>query len=136
MQASFWKTIPRVRRGKNTLSFPITPLTIDPSLLNVTAFVGVSQPDLELADTADKDMWVYEFKRLTEGRDVAHQKATLVQDHRWSDVDTFECRTNMECHPDTYINMKKCAFGVLSIFGSTYICSPQTHLTDDSLQSL
>ncbi|KAL3967226.1 TIMELESS-interacting protein [Sarotherodon galilaeus] len=80
------------REEKPTLSFPVTPLTIDPSLLNVTAFSGVSQPDLELelADIADKDMWVSKFKLLTEHlEDVAHQKATLVQNHKWSDTENL-----------------------------------------------
>lgn len=49
--------------------------------------------------------------------------------------------------PDSYRNMKKYAFGVLSIFGSTYLCEQifsnmnyikskyRTRLTDESLQS-
>jgi len=76
-------------RKKNTLSFPVTPLTIDPSLLNVTTFAGVSQLglELELADIANKDIWVSKFKRLTDNlEDVARQKATLAQNHKWSDI--------------------------------------------------
>lgn len=58
MQTSFGKRFCDFREEKHTLSFPVTPLTIDPSLLNMTAFAGVSQPDLEmeLADIADKDI--------------------------------------------------------------------------------
>lgn len=67
MQASFEKRFSEFREEKTTLSFPVAPLNIDPSLLNVTAFSGVSQPDLELelADIADKDIWVSKFKHLT-----------------------------------------------------------------------
>ncbi len=55
------------REEKNTLSFPITPLNVDPSLLHMTAFTAVSLPDLELelADIADKDVWVSKFRGLT-----------------------------------------------------------------------
>ena len=62
MQASFEKRFHEFREEKNTMSFPITLLNINPSLLNVTAFAGISQPNLELADIADKDMWVSKFK--------------------------------------------------------------------------
>lgn len=85
MQALFGKRFCKFREEKDAFSFPVTPLTIDPSLLNVTSFAGVSQPDLELelADIADKDIWVSEFKRLTDDlEDVARQKANLAQNHK------------------------------------------------------
>ena len=55
IQASFEKRFREFREEKNTLFIPMTPLNINPSLLNVTAFAGISQPDLELelADIAD-----------------------------------------------------------------------------------
>nr|XP_057943039.1 general transcription factor II-I repeat domain-containing protein 2A-like [Doryrhamphus excisus] len=154
MQASFEKRFREFREEKTTLSFPVTPLNIDPSLLNVTAFPGVSQPDLELelADIADKDMWVSKFKRLTgDLEDVARQKATLAQNHKWSDIKNLPRPDKLmfetwNAIPDTYMNMKKYAFGVLSIFGSTYACEQlfstmnyiknkhRTRLADDSLQ--
>ena len=42
MQTSFGKRFCEFREEKNTLSFPVTPLSLDPSLLNTTAFAGVS----------------------------------------------------------------------------------------------
>ena len=61
IQASFEKRFREFREEKTALSFPITPLNINPSLRNVTAFSGISQPDLqlELADIADKDIQGY-----------------------------------------------------------------------------
>ncbi|XP_044275526.1 general transcription factor II-I repeat domain-containing protein 2A-like [Varanus komodoensis] len=155
MQTSFRKRFLEFREEKNTLSFPVTPLTIDPSLLNMTAFAGVSQPDLEmeLADIADKDLWVSKFKHLTANlEDVARQKTILAQNHKWSDIENLPKPDKLvfetwNAIPDTYMNMKKYAFGVLSIFGSTYLCEQvfsnmrdiknkhRTRLTDDSLQS-
>ena len=43
MQASFEKQFREFREEKNTLSFPITPLNINPSLLDVAAFAGISR---------------------------------------------------------------------------------------------
>ena len=88
-QALFEKRFREFREEKTTLSFPITPLNINLSLLNVTAFAGISQLDLELelADIADKDMWVSKFKRLADDlEDVARHKVTFVQNHKWSDI--------------------------------------------------
>ena len=43
-----WGKIQRVQKGTNTLSLPVTPLDIDPSLLNMSAFTGLSQQDFEI----------------------------------------------------------------------------------------
>jgi len=58
MRTAFGQRFSEFRKEKNTLSFPVTPLDIDPSLLNMSPFTGVSQPDLEieLADIADKEL--------------------------------------------------------------------------------
>ena len=155
MQASFEKRFREFREEKNTLSFPITPLNINPSLHNVTAFADISQPDLEfeLADIVDKDMWVSKFKRLADDlEDVARQKAALAQNHKWSDIENLPRPDKLVFETwnailDTYMNMKKYAFGVLLIFGSTYACEQvfstmnyiknkhRSRLTDDSSQS-
>ena len=119
----------------------------------MTAFAGISQPDLELADIADKDMWVSKFKRIADDlEDVAREKATLAQNHKWSDIENLPRPDKLvfetwNAIPDTYMNKKKYALGVLSIFGSTYACEQLfytmnyiknkhlSRLTDDSLQS-
>lgn len=50
----------KLQKEITTLSFPVTPLDIDQSLLNMSAFTGVSLPDLEmdLADIAHENIWV------------------------------------------------------------------------------
>ncbi|KAJ8361740.1 hypothetical protein AAFF_G00429360 [Aldrovandia affinis] len=93
------------------------------------------------------------FKRLTADlEDVARQKAILDREHKWSDIENLPKPDKLvfetgNAIPDTYMNMKKYAFGVLSIFGSTYFCEQVfssmnyikskycSRLTDDSLQS-
>ena len=82
MQGAFGKRFSEFRKEKNTLSFLVTPLDIDPSLLNTSAFTGVSKPNLEieLANIADKDLWVSKFKGLTADlEEVARQKAALAK---------------------------------------------------------
>lgn len=155
MQAAFGERFSDFRKEKNTLSFPVTPLDIDASLLNISPFTGVSQPDLEieLADIADKELWVSKFKSLrADLEEVAHQKATLAKEHKWNDIENLPKPDKLvfetwSAIPDKYMNMKKYAFGVLSIFGSTYLCEQvfssmnfikckhHARLTDESLQS-
>ena len=88
-----WTEIQWVQKGKkNTISFPVTPLDIDPSLLNTSAFTGVSQSDLgvELADRADKEFCVSNFTNLiTDLEDVARQKTNLSREHKWSDIENL-----------------------------------------------
>ena len=116
---------------------------------------GVSQPDfeIELADIEDKDIWISKFRRLAADlEDVARQKADLAQGHNWRKIEKLPKPDQLifetwNALPDTYDNMKKYAFGILSIFGSTYVCEQlfsninyiknkcRTRLTDDSLQS-
>ncbi|XP_076033002.1 general transcription factor II-I repeat domain-containing protein 2A-like [Oratosquilla oratoria] len=153
MQTAFGSRFCEFRKEKMTLSFPITPLEIDPSLLS--RFPGVNQADLEMemADIADKDLWGSKFKRLTaELEDVTRQKAQLAQSHKWSEIESLPTPEKLvydtwNALPDSYRNMKTYAFGVLSIFGSTYLCEQIfsnmnhikskycTRLTDESLQS-
>lgn len=125
MQTSFGKRFCELREEKNTLSFPVTPLSINPSLLNMTASAGVSQPDLEMELA---DIWVLKFKSLTADLEsFSRQKAVLAQNHKWSDIANLPKQDKgvfetWNAVPDSYINMKRYAFGVLAIFGSTYIC--------------
>ena len=155
MQTAFGQRFSEFRKEKNTLSFPVTPLDIDPSMLNMSAFTFVSQPDLEieLADIADKELWVSKFKSLTADlEDVARQKAILAREHKWSEIENLPKPDKLvfetwNAIPETYQNIKNYAFGVLSIFGSTYLCEQifsnmnyvkskyRSRLTDVSLQS-
>ncbi|KAK1890175.1 hypothetical protein KUDE01_014847 [Dissostichus eleginoides] len=134
MQTAFGQRFSEFRKEKNTLSFPVTPLDIDPSMLNMSPFTGVSLPDLEieLADIAHKELWVSKFKRLTADlEDVARQKAILAREHKWSDMEILPKPDKLvfetwNAIPDTYMNMKN-----MNYIKSKY----RSRLTDDSLQS-
>ena len=100
----------------------------------------------------DKDIWISKFRRLAADlEDVAHKKANLAQGHNWSKIEKLPKPDQLifktwNALPNTY-NMKKYALGILSIFGSTYVCERLfsnmnyiknrycTCLTDNSLQS-
>ena len=155
MQSTFGKRFCEFRKEKKTLSFPVFPFSINPSELNMIALKGVSQPDfeIELANIADKDIWISKFRRLTTDlEDVARQKANLAPSYNWNKIENlpkpyqliFEAWNIL---PNVYENMKKYVLEILSIFGSTYVCEQlfsnmnyikhkyRTRLTENSFQS-
>ena len=80
MQAAFGSRFSEFRQEKMTLSFPVTPLETDPSLLKT--FAGVNQADIEMemADIADKDLWVSKFNSLTAAlEDITRHKVLYLQ---------------------------------------------------------
>ena len=90
MQSSFGRSFCEFRKEKKTLFFPVSPFRIDPSELNMVTLAGVSQPDfeIELADIADKDIWISKFRRLTADlEDEARQNTDLAQGHNWSKIE-------------------------------------------------
>ena len=90
MQSSFGRRFCEFRKEKKTLSFSVSPFSIDPSELNMIALAGVSQPDfeIELADIADKDIWISKFRCLAADlEDVTRQKPDLAQGHNWSKIE-------------------------------------------------
>ncbi len=55
------------------------------------------------------------------------QHATLAFQHKWTELSGLQKRDQIMYEvwnslPDTYTHMKRYAFGILSIFGSTYLC--------------
>ena len=90
MQAAFGGRFSEFRKEKVTLSFPVTPLEIDPSLLKTFPGIDPAELEMEMADIADKEMWVAKFKRLTaELEDVSRQKAHAAQSHKWSEIESL-----------------------------------------------
>lgn len=79
------------------------------------------------------------FKYLTADlEEVAHQKVTLAKEHKQSDTGNLPKPDKLvsdtwSAIPETYMNMKKYAFGVMSIFGSTYLCEHELHKVQISL---
>ena len=77
------------------------------------ALEGVSQPDfeIELANIADKDIWISKFRRLiADLEDVAYQKADLAQDHNWSKIENLPKLDQLifetwDALPNVYENM-------------------------------
>lgn len=86
MQDTFGERFSDFRKEIPTLSFPVTPLDLEPALLNTVAFTGVSKPDLEieLANIADKDLWVNKFKPA-KFEEIAYLVKTLAKDPKWMD---------------------------------------------------
>ena len=94
---------------------------LSPSLLNITSFIAVRLPDLELelADIADKDVWVSKFRSLTRILKILLARRPfllkIINGENLFKPDKLAFDT-WNAIPDLYMNMKKHVFGVLSIF--------------------
>ncbi|XP_074854305.1 general transcription factor II-I repeat domain-containing protein 2A-like isoform X2 [Carettochelys insculpta] len=155
MQEVFAGQFQEFKKEKATLSFVLKPLEADTSALNFSTFTGVDRAELELelADMQDKDMWASKFRGLvTELEDLEKQKSTLAVQQRWTEMLDLKKQDQIvfdvwNSLPDAYSNMKRYAFSILSIFGSTHLCEQvfsnmnfiksklRRQLNDESLQS-
>ena len=90
MQSSSGRRFCKFRKQKKSLSFPVSPFSID--ALNTIALESVNQPDfeIELGNIEDKDIRISEFRRLTaDFEDIASQKANLAQSYKWSKIENL-----------------------------------------------
>ena len=116
----------------------LKPLEADTSTLNFSAFAGVDRAELELADLQDKDMWSSKFRGLaTKLENLERHRSTLALQHRWTEMHDLKKQDQIVFEvwnslPQTYSNMKRYEFDILSIFGSTSR-SRFTELTEASV---
>lgn len=130
MQESFSTRFKDFRSEKPTLSFLTKPLVAKVCELNFTPFPTIdrAQFELQLLDLKNKDLWTEKFINLqSELENLARVKGKLAVRHQWTDLS--KCRKEEEiifetwnCLPDFYDQVKTYAFGILTIFGSTYYC--------------
>ncbi|XP_017778372.1 PREDICTED: general transcription factor II-I repeat domain-containing protein 2 isoform X1 [Nicrophorus vespilloides] len=130
MRSEFNGRFEEFRKNKLTISFLLRPLEINPDELFFSPFVGIDEAafQLELEDLRYKDLWNSKFKYLiADLEELERQKSTLALQQNWSEIEELKTQDQIvfetwNCLPDTYIQLKSYAFGLLSIFGSTYYC--------------
>lgn len=153
MKNSFNKRFQEFRGSKATLGFVKNPLNVAVEELNLNPFnIDVGQLELQLIELKGKELWSSKFVDLAgELEALEKSKCELSSQHKWSalskleDQDMIIFRTWVTI-PDSFDQVKKLAFGVLSLFGSTYSCEQsfsfmnliknthRSNLNDDSLE--
>ena len=154
MKSSFGERFQQFRANKATLAFIVRPLKINIQELNLSPFdTDAGSLQMELIDLKGKELWSIKFANLTSRlEELEREKSTLISQHKWTAIKQlpkvesiiFDTWNSL---PDTYKELKKLAFSILTIFGSTYICEEtfssinqiknnlRSRITDENLQS-
>lgn len=129
MRDAFLKRFQEFRGAKETLSFVTKPLTANVEELKLMPFnVNRAALELELLDVANKDIWSSKFKQLTADlEELERKRSAFSLDHQWVKLQGLEKDDDVvfkawDSLPTSYCEMRRLAFGVLTIFGSTYSC--------------
>ncbi|XP_065664734.1 general transcription factor II-I repeat domain-containing protein 2B-like [Hydra vulgaris] len=136
------------RKYQETLKFVMLPLKCNLTLMDFNAFpeINIADLHLELVEIRNKSIWADKFEAMLAHIAIYEENMKdTPQDIIISGIYIFRCWTSL---PNTYINSKTLAFGLLSIFSSTYNCEQffssmnfiknkyQSRLTDESTQAL
>ena len=118
------------RKLKTILSFLTKPLDVEVNELLFSQFplVDRAQFQRQLLDLKSKELWLNNFSKLSLALESFEKRKCLVSsEHKWSALSSLEKYDKIiydtwNCLPICYNHIKSYAFGLLTIFGSTYYC--------------
>ena len=128
MREAFLSRFQEFKNSRATLAFAKNPLNATITELKFSPFgIDIGNFEIQLQDLKNKEIWSSKFERLCLDLEILEKnKCDLCSQHKWSvlknlereDMIMFNSWNNI---PDSYDQLKKLAFAVLSLFGSTYI---------------
>ncbi|GBN12100.1 hypothetical protein AVEN_199003-1 [Araneus ventricosus] len=129
MKDGFAVRFEQFKTNKSTLAFIVNPLNTNTNEINIEPFgIDAGSLQMQLLDLKTKDFWSGKFtepKSKLEKLEV--QKCMHIAQHKWTalkeiprvEVLIFGAWNSL---PECYSEVKKLAYGVLTIFGLTYSC--------------
>lgn len=130
MKHSFGKRFEDFRKHKPTLMFLTSPLIAETKQINFSSFPSVDKRlfALQLIELKNKDLWSSKFEVLKmDIENLEREKEILAANHKWTEL--AKCRNEetiifdvWNSLPESFSQLKVIAFGIMTIFGSTYIC--------------
>ena len=155
MREAFLSRFQEFKNSRATLAFAKNPLNAMITELKFSPFgIDIGNFEIQLQDLKNKEIWSSKFERLCLDLEILEKnKCDLCSQHKWSVLKDLE-REDMimfnawNSIPDSYDQLKKLAFAVLSLFGSKYSCEQsfssmnfiklsklRSRLIDESLES-
>ncbi|XP_015188888.1 PREDICTED: general transcription factor II-I repeat domain-containing protein 2A-like isoform X2 [Polistes dominula] len=142
------------KTNKTTLAFIVNPLNTNSNEIHVEPFgIDTGSLEMQLIDLKSKALWSGKFTELkSKLEELEVQKCMYVTQEKWTALKEmprvealiFDTWNSL---PDCYSEVKKLAFGVLTIFGLTYSCEQafscmniikskvRSQLTNENLES-
>ncbi|GBN62752.1 hypothetical protein AVEN_33725-1 [Araneus ventricosus] len=117
------------KRNKSTLAFIVNPLNTNTREINIEPFgIDAGSLQMQLLDLKTKNLWSGKFTELkSKLEELEVQKCMHIAQHKWAalkEIPRVEALIFGEWNslPEYYSEVKKLAYGVLTIFRSTYSC--------------
>ncbi|GBN01864.1 hypothetical protein AVEN_264157-1 [Araneus ventricosus] len=115
---------------KSPLAFIVNPLNTNTNEINSAPFgIDAGSLQMQLLDLKTKDLWSGKFTELkSKLEELEDQKCIHIEQHKWTalkEIPRVEALIfgAWNSLPECYSEVKKLAYGVLTIFaGSTYSC--------------
>ncbi|GBM32253.1 hypothetical protein AVEN_191195-1 [Araneus ventricosus] len=129
MKDGFAERFEQFRTNKSSLAFIVNPLNTNTNEINIEPFgIDAGSLQMQLLDLKTKDLWSGKFTELkSKLEELEVQKCMHITQHKWTalkEIPRVEALifSAWNSLPECYSEMKKLAYGVLTIFGSTYSC--------------
>ncbi|GBN26558.1 hypothetical protein AVEN_217340-1 [Araneus ventricosus] len=129
MKDGFAESFEQFKTNKSTLAFIVNPLNTITNEINIEPFgIDAGSLQVQLLDMKTKDLWSGKFTELkSKLEELQVQKCMHIAQHKWTalkEISRVEALRfgAWNSLPECYSEVKKLAYGVLTIFGSTYSC--------------
>ncbi|GBN03615.1 hypothetical protein AVEN_206126-1 [Araneus ventricosus] len=129
MKNGFAERLKQFKTNKSTLAFIVNPLNTNTNEINFEPFgLDAGSLQMQLLDLKTKNLWSGKFTELkSKLEELEVQKCMHIAQHKWTalkEISRVEALIfgAWNSLPECYSEVKKLAYGVLTIFGSTYSC--------------
>ncbi|GBN94165.1 hypothetical protein AVEN_8942-1 [Araneus ventricosus] len=129
MKDGFAERFKQFKTNKSTLAFIVNPLNTNTNEINIDPFgIDARSLQMQFLDLKTKDSWSGKFTELkSKLEEWEVQKCVHIAQHEWTALKEIPL---VEAHilgawnglPECCSEVKKLAYGVLTIFGSTHSC--------------
>ncbi|GBN46737.1 hypothetical protein AVEN_48566-1 [Araneus ventricosus] len=129
MKDGFAERFEQFKINKSSLAFIVNPLNTNTNKINIEPFgIHAGSLQMQLLDLKTKDLWSDKFTELkSKLEELEVQKCMHIAQHKWTSLNEIPRVEALifgawNSLPECYSEVKKLAYGVLTIFGLTYSC--------------
>ncbi|GBM62176.1 General transcription factor II-I repeat domain-containing protein 2A [Araneus ventricosus] len=129
MKDGFAERFEQFKTNKSTFAFIVNPLNTNTNEINIEPFgIDAGSLQMQLLDLKTKDLWSGKFTELkSKLKELEVQKCMHIAQHKWTalkEISRVEALIfgAWNSLPECYSEVKKLAYGVLTIFVSTHSC--------------